>query len=215
MGPPGAGKGTHAQVLSKDLNAVHVSTGDMLRESLRAATPLGLKAKTYMEKGELVPDEVVIAMVAERLSKPDAAKGFILDGFPRTADQAKSLDKTLEALKMPLDSVLYFKTSLEVIVARLSGRRVCSKCGKTFHIRNFRPKVEGICDACGSALVQRPDDREETIKNRLEVYEKQTAPLIEYYQKQNNLEEVPGDLEVDPLQAFLKDLFIQKGTAKR
>jgi len=214
LGPPGAGKGTHAQVLSKELDAVHVSTGDMLRESLRAATPLGLKAKAYMEKGELVPDEVVIAMVAERLSKPDAKKGFILDGFPRTPDQAMSLDKTLSELRMPLDSVIYFKTSLAVIIKRLSGRRVCSKCGKTFHVVNFRPKVDGICDVCGSELVQRPDDREETIKHRMDVYEKQTAPLIEYYQKQKNLQEVPGDLELAPLQVLMKELFIQKGTAK-
>ena len=210
LGPPGAGKGTQAQVLSKDLSLPHISTGDMLREALKAATPLGLRAKEYMEKGGLVPDEVVIALVKERLLKSDAKKGFILDGFPRTPEQAISLDRNLGELKMPLDLVLYFKTSLPVIIRRLSGRRVCGKCGKNFHLTNFKPKVEGICDACGSPLVQRPDDKEATIENRLKVYESQTAPLIDYYKKINNLVEVSGDLEVQDLNTQLMDLFKHK-----
>ena len=210
LGPPGAGKGTQAQVLSKDLSLPHISTGDMLREALKAATPLGLRAKEYMEKGGLVPDEVVIALVKERLLKSDAKKGFILDGFPRTPEQAISLDRNLGELKMPLDLVLYFKTSLPVIIRRLSGRRVCGKCGKNFHLTNFKPKVEGICDTCGSPLVQRPDDKEATIENRLKVYEKQTAPLIDYYKKINNLIEVSGDLEVQDLNTQLMDLFKSK-----
>ena len=210
LGPPGAGKGTLAQVLSKDLNAPHVSTGDMLRQALRDRTPLGLRAKSFMDKGELVPDEVVIALVKERLSKEDAKKGFVLDGFPRTPEQAKSLDATLGELKMPLDLVLYFKTSLAVIIRRLSGRRVCSQCGKTFHVTNFKPKVEGICDACSSQLVQRPDDREETIKNRLEVYESQTSPLIDYYKRKKALAEVSGDLDVEELSRELQALFRSK-----
>ena len=210
LGPPGAGKGTQAQVLCKDLDLPHVSTGDMLREALKAQTQLGLKAKEYMEKGALVPDDVVIALVSERLSKSDAKKGFILDGFPRTPEQAESLDKSLKDLKMPLDMVLYFKTSLEVIIRRLSGRRVCSQCGKNFHLTNFKPKVEGICDVCGASLFQRPDDKEETIENRLKVYERQTEPLIEYYKKKKNLYEVSGDLEVKPLNTILMDLFQKK-----
>ncbi len=211
LGPPGAGKGTQAQVLSKDLNTPHISTGDMLREALKAATPLGLKAKEYMEKGALVPDEVVIALVSERLTKPDAKKGFILDGFPRTPEQAASLDQSLVKLKMPLDLVLYFKTSLAVIVGRLSGRRVCSQCGKNYHLTNFKPKVDGICDVCGGKLFQRPDDKEETIENRLKVYERQTAPLIEYYKRKKILCEVSGDKEVRSLNMDLMDLFTKKG----
>ena len=211
LGPPGAGKGTQAQVLSKDLNVPHISTGDMLREALKAASPLGLKAKAYMEKGALVPDEVVIGLVSERLARADAKKGFILDGFPRTAEQAVSLDQGLRKLEMPLDMVLYFKTSLVVVIRRLSGRRVCSQCGKNYHLTNFKPKVEGLCDVCGAKLFQRPDDREETIENRLEVYERQTAPLIEYYKKKKALVEVSGDMEVRPLNVTLMDLFQKKG----
>lgn len=207
LGPPGAGKGTQAEVLTKQLKVAHVSTGDMLRAAIRESSPLGLKAKEFMDKGLLVPDSLVIDLVRERLQKPDAQKGFILDGFPRTPEQAEALDKTLAELKMPLDSVLYFKTSLEVIIRRLSGRRVCSKCGKTFHIRNFKPKVEGICDYCQGALAQRPDDKEETIEKRLRVYEQQTEPLIQYYQKKKNLLEVSGDLEVEPLNDVLTEHF--------
>lgn len=214
LGPPGAGKGTQAQVLSKDLDLPHISTGDMLREALKAATPLGLKAKATMEKGELVPDEVVIALVKERLVKEDAKKGFILDGFPRTPEQARSLDKNLEGLQMPLDLVLYFKTTLPVIIKRLSGRRVCGKCGKNYHVTNFKPKVEGVCDICGGKLVQRPDDKEETIEQRLKVYEEQTAPLIDYYKKKNILAEASGDLEVRELNVILMDLFRQKKLLK-
>lgn len=211
LGPPGAGKGTQAGVLARDLEAPHISTGDMLREAIRNSTPLGQKAKSFMEKGALVPDDLVIELVKERLSRPDAKKGFILDGFPRTPDQAESLDKTLKQLGMPLDFVLYFKTSLEVIIRRLSGRRVCGKCGKIFHLTNNKPKVEGICDKCGSPLVQRPDDKVETIENRLKVYDEQTAPLIDYYRKKKVLSEISGDLDVDDLNVILMDLFRKKG----
>ncbi len=214
LGPPGAGKGTQAQVLSKDVQAPHVSTGDMLREALKAATPLGLQAKSYMEKGGLVPDDVVIALVEERLSKSDAGKGFILDGFPRTPEQAKSLDGSLERMKKPLDLVLYFKTSLEIILMRLTGRRVCGQCGKNYHLKNFKPKVEGICDACGGKLVQRPDDKEETIRQRLKVYEDQTAPLIDYYSRKGLLQEVSGDLDVKELNVQLMALFKSKQLLK-
>ena len=182
----------------------------MLREALKAASPLGLEAKAYMEKGALVPDELVIALVKLRLSKSDAKKGFILDGFPRTPEQAKSLDESLKELKMPLDVVLYFKTSLAVIIARLSGRRVCGQCGKNYHQVNFRPKAEGICDVCGGKLIQRPDDKEETIEKRLKVYEDQTAPLIDYYKRKNSLSEVSGDLDVQELNTELLKLFKKK-----
>jgi len=183
----------------------------MLREALREGTPQGLKAKAFMEKGGLVPDEIVIGIVRERLSKKDAKSGFILDGFPRTSQQAESLDKMLTELSMPLDISIYFKTSLAVIIRRLSGRRVCSKCGKTYHMTNFRPKVQGVCDVCSADLMQRPDDREEVIENRLKEYEKQTAPLIDYYKKKKILAEVSGDLEVEPLNVELEMLFRKKG----
>jgi adenylate kinase len=211
LGPPGAGKGTQAQVLSKDLEIPHISTGDMLREAVKAGTSLGLKAKECMDKGGLVPDEVVIGLVVERLAKPDARKGFILDGFPRTPEQAKSLDEHLTGMKIPLDLVLYFKTSLPVIIRRLSGRRVCGQCGRNFHMTNFKPKTVGVCDDCGGHLLQRPDDKEETIEKRLNVYEKQTAPLIDYYKKRNVLFETSGDLEVRDLNVQLMDLFRKKG----
>lgn len=187
----------------------------MLREALRAATPLGLKAKEYMEKGGLVPDEIVIGIVAERFKKKDAQAGFILDGFPRTREQAESLDGTLTAAALPLDLAIYFKTSLAVIIRRLSGRRVCSKCGRTYHLVNFKPKVQGICDDCRGELMQRPDDHEEVIENRLKAYEKLTAPLIDYYQKKKILAEVSGDLEVDALNQALGTLFRKKGLGAR
>lgn len=215
LGPPGAGKGTHAQVLSKEWQLAHISTGDMLREALRAGTPLGLKAKEYMEKGGLVPNEVVIGIVGERLKQKDAQAGFILDGYPRTSEQAESLDTMLTQQGLPLDLAIYFKTSVNVVIKRLSGRRVCSKCGRTYHLTNFKPKAEGICDDCRGELVQRPDDREEVILNRLKEYEKQTAPLIEYYRKKKLLAEVSGDLEVSELNQEMKELFRKKGLGVR
>lgn len=186
----------------------------MLREAVKAGTSLGLKAKEFMDKGGLVPDEVVIGLVSERLEKSDAKNGFVLDGFPRTPEQGRALDATLKKLNMPLDTVLYFKTSLAVVIRRLSGRRVCGQCGKNYHIVNFRPKTEGICDVCGSKLIQRPDDHEATIEKRLRVYEEQTAPLIDYYKKQGILEEVPGDFEVKELNALMMQLFREKKLIK-
>lgn len=211
LGPPGAGKGTQAQVLSKNLGCAHVSTGDMLRDALKHQTPLGLKAKEFMEKGLLVPDEVVIGLVKERLQKPDAKKGFILDGFPRTPEQAESLDKTLAGLQMPLDLVLYFKTSDSVVISRLTGRRVCSQCGRNYHLTNFKPKADGVCDDCGAKIIQRPDDKEETVMKRLKVYQEQTAPLIEYYRNKKSLVESSGDHDVNELNAELMGLFKERG----
>jgi len=215
LGPPGAGKGTHAEVLVKEYGLPHVSTGDMLREAIKAGSPLGLKAKAIMESGALVPDDIVIALVAERLKKDDAKKGFILDGYPRTPEQGQSLDGMLKQLGMPLDLVIYFKTSLGMIISRLSGRRLCAQCNKNYHIKNFRPKIEGVCDACGGKLIQRPDDREEAVENRLNVYEAQTAPLIDYYASKKNLAEVDGDLDVAPLNVILKGLFRERIAAAR
>ncbi len=207
LGPPGAGKGTMAQVLSKSLNIPQVSTGDMLREALKKATPLGIKAKGYMDRGDLVPDQIVIELVKERLHQPDAEHGFILDGFPRTADQAVSLCNMLEEVGMPLGVAIYFPTTTPMILRRLGGRRVCGSCGKTYHMTNYRPKKDGVCDVCGSALIQRTDDREDAIEHRLDVYEKQTEPVIEYYKKRNLLEEASGDLDVPELSVILDEVF--------
>lgn len=207
LGPPGAGKGTQSVVLSKEYRLPHISTGDILRESIKAGLELGLKAKSYMDKGELVPDEVVTGIVAERLSRPDAKKGFILDGFPRTLTQAKELDKSLKNMSSKLDLVLYFETSEKVAIERLTGRRVCKACGFNYHVKNIPPKVAGVCDKCGGELFQRPDDTEATVRNRLKVYEAQTSPLIDYYSRGSILRKVSGDMDVDKLNKVLSKLF--------
>jgi adenylate kinase len=207
LGPPGAGKGTQSAVLSKEYSIPHISTGDLLRESVKNGLPLGLKAKSYMDKGELVPDEVVIGMVAGRLAEPDVKNGYILDGFPRTLKQAVDLDAALVRLALALDMVVYFETSQKVAIERLSGRRVCKSCGFNYHVKNIPPKKDGICDKCGSPLFQRPDDREETVINRLKVYEQQTKPLIDYYSKKGLLVKVSGDLGVKDLFKVLSKIF--------
>lgn len=207
LGPPGAGKGTQAKVLSQKLNIPHIATGDMLRVSVSRGTSLGKEAKEYMLKGELVPDSLVIEIVKETLMASGVEKGFILDGFPRTLEQAKMLDVTLENIGKKLDAVIYFKTSVEVSVARLSGRRVCKKCGANFHIKNIPPRKEGICDYCRGQLYQRKDDQEETVKKRWSVYTEETAPLIAYYIGKGILQEVLGDLEVNELNEILMALF--------
>lgn len=211
LGPPGAGKGTQSVVLAKRYAIPHISTGDMLRESIKAGEPLGLKAKSYMDKGELVPDEVVTGIVIERLKKPDTAKGYILDGFPRTLKQAEDLDGALAATGSSIDMAVYFATSAQVAIERLSGRRVCKACGFNYHVRNIPPKVGGICDKCGSPLFQRPDDKEETVRNRLKVYEGQTKPLIDYYAAKGILKRVSGDLGVDELFKVLSKVFADAG----
>lgn len=206
LGPPGAGKGTQAEVLSKEYKIPHISTGDMLRDAVKKQTPVGLKANAYMVKGELVPDEIVIEIVSNRLAKPDARGGFILDGFPRTKRQAESLDKAIERTGMPIDVSVYFDTSDAVIIKRLSGRRICKSCGANFHVTNIPPKKEGVCDLCGWALIQREDDKEATVKNRLEVYKKETSELIDYYKNKNILRTVSGDLDVKELFGVLSKL---------
>lgn len=210
LGPPGAGKGTQAKVLSKEYDMPHISTGDILREAVKAQTPIGLKAKLYMDKGELVPDEVVIEIVAQRVAKPDCEKGFMLDGFPRTAAQAKALDATLAELKRPIDLVLYFKTSVGTIIQRLSGRRVCRGCGENYHIKNIPPKVAGRCDRCGGELYQRDDDKEETVLNRIRVYEKTVPEIISYYEGKGILRTVSGDYDVEEAHDYLSKLFVKE-----
>ena len=207
LGPPGAGKGTQSIVLSKKYNLPHISTGDILREAVKASLPLGVKAKEYMDRGALVPDEVVTGIVADRLLKPDTKNGFILDGFPRTLKQAEDLDKALKKMSSGIDMVLYFATSTAVAIERLTGRRVCTSCGFNYHIKNIPPKKEGVCDMCGAPLFQRPDDNEETVRARLKVYEEQTKPLIDFYMKQGILKRVSGDMGVDELFKVLSKIF--------
>jgi len=196
MGPPGGGKGTQCEILTKELNITHISTGDMFRENVKKGTELGKKAKEYMDAGQLVPDELVVAMVKDRLSQPDCAAGFLLDGFPRTVPQAEALDRTLNEMGIKLDAVLNIAVPRERLLERLTGRRVCKACGATFHVLFNKPKVEGKCDKCGGELYQRSDDTEATVNQRLDVYEVQTQPLIAYYREQGLLKEVNGDQEI-------------------
>jgi adenylate kinase len=207
LGPPGAGKGTQGVVLSKSYKIPHISTGDILREAVKTGTPMGKKAKAFMDSGGLVPDEVVVGIVVDRLGQNDTRKGYILDGFPRTLKQAEALDAALKRIKSGIDMVLYFEIPEDAAIERLTGRRVCKKCGANFHIKNIPPEKEGICDKCGAELFQRPDDRLETVKNRLKVYELQTKPLIEYYTKKGILNKVSGALDVKDLFEVLSKVF--------
>jgi len=181
LGPPGAGKGTQARDLAREWNVPHVATGDMLREAAAAGTPLGREAKGYMDRGALVPDDVIIRMIAERLAKPDARAGFLLDGFPRTIAQAEALERLLKNLGQPLERVVYFDVSEPELLRRLTGRRVCRNCQTAFHLVSAPPKTAGVCDRCGGELYQRDDDSEATVRNRLGVYGRQTAPLLDWY----------------------------------
>ena len=190
LGPPGAGKGTQAGLLSKKYGAVHISTGDILREAVANATEVGKTAKSYMDRGELVPDQVVIEIAGEKLAEVGQG-GFILDGFPRTVAQAEALDGALSGLGLPLDAVVSLRVPEEELVRRLSGRRVCVGCGQPFHVDTMPAGAE-VCEACGGRIVQRSDDRPDAVRNRLRVYEKQTAPLINYYRERGLLVEVDG-----------------------
>ena len=196
LGPPGAGKGTQAKMLIEKYGIPQISTGDMLRAAVIAGTQLGLEAKKYMDKGELVPDEVVIGLVKERLQEADCAKGFMLDGFPRTVAQAEVLDKELEAMGKEIDHVICIEVPNEELIARLTGRRTCKECGAGYHLKFDPPKVDNACDKCGGELYQRDDDNEETVKARLKVYQEQTFPLIEYYDKQGKLRRIDGVGEI-------------------
>lgn len=197
LGPPGAGKGTQAEVLVKKLSIPHISTGDMFRNAIKEGTELGKKAKEYMDSGQLVPDEVTVGIVQERISQNDCQGGFLLDGFPRTVAQAEALDGILAEMQTQLDAVISIEVPKEKLVARLTGRRVCRKCGATYHMEFNPPGQDGICDKCGEELYQRSDDTEETVLNRLSVYENQTAPLIEYYSQKGLLKKIDGDNPIE------------------
>lgn len=204
LGPPGAGKGTQAAKLVEEYQVAYIATGDILRAARNADTELGRKAREYMDRGELVPDEVVIGLVKERLAALKPGEGFILDGFPRTVPQAEALEGILQELGLNLDSVVEIEVNPVSVIRRLSRRRTCRQCGAVFHL-DFQPPVrEGVCDVCGGTLFQRVDDREETIRRRLEVYREQTQPLVDYYQKKGLLKKVNGEASVDEVAAAIR-----------
>ncbi|MFZ3173229.1 MAG: adenylate kinase [Carboxydocellales bacterium] len=196
MGPPGAGKGTQAEVMVKELNISHISTGDMFRAAIKEGTEMGKKAKEYMDAGQLVPDEVVVGMVKERLTIPDCQNGFLLDGFPRTLAQADALSATLDKMAIKLDGVINIDVPRARLMARLTGRRICRSCGASFHVEFNAPKQAGVCNSCGGELYQRDDDNEATVSSRLDVYEAQTQPLIDYYADKGQLINVNGDQDI-------------------
>ena len=200
LGPPGAGKGTQAAKLVNQYNIPHISTGDIFRKNLKERTSLGLKAKEYMDKGLLVPDDLVVDIVKERLLEEDCKSGFLLDGFPRTVEQAKALEREMERLGIGLNGVINIDIEDEILIDRLTSRLVCKKCGATYNEKFNKPKTRNICDLCGGELYTRDDDKEDTVKNRLEVYKKQTKPLIEYYETKGILATVNGIL--DPKEVF-------------
>ncbi len=197
LGPPGAGKGTQAKRLAERIGLPHISTGDILRQNVKEGTELGRQAKDIMDKGLLVPDDLMAKMLDERFSQSDIKAGFILDGYPRTLPQASTLDEILKSKGLAVDLVVYLDSSDEVIIKRLTGRLVCSKCGANFHITNMPPKVKGVCDSCQGSLYQRSDDNETTVRKRLEVYKQQVASLIEYYKKAAKLQSLNADLGAD------------------
>ncbi len=190
MGPPGAGKGTQAEKMARELDIPHIATGDIFRKAVSEGTDLGKQAKSYMDAGQLVPDEVVIGIVEERLQKTDCQDGFILDGFPRTVAQAEALDQVLN--ENPLTAAVYIDVAKDELIERLSGRRICRKCGKSYHIKFNPPQVRGVCDDDGGELYQRDDDNEETARERLDVYLENTQPLVEYYQNRGILKKIDG-----------------------
>lgn len=206
LGPPGAGKGTQATRIVKDYDIPHISTGDIFRANIKEGTELGKKAQAYMNKGELVPDSLVIEIALDRLGKEDCKEGFLLDGFPRTVEQAEALDAFLEEQGRKVECVLDIDVPKEVLLKRLTARRVCKSCGATYNVIAMPPKQEGICDECGGELYQRADDTVETVENRIEVYNSQTKPLLDYYEKAGNLVHVDGTQEVEALFGQVKEL---------
>ena len=210
MGPPGCGKGTQGKKLEAVFRIPQLSSGDMLRAAVRDKTKVGLVAKGFMDNGQLVPDEVIIGVMRERLALSDCSSGYILDGFPRTIEQARALDKLFTETGQNLSSVINLDVADKDVVARLSGRRQCKKCGTGFHVLFNKSKKDGICDACGGELYQRDDDNEKTISDRLVVYKKQTAPLLEYYEKQGLLKNIKGTGSIDDIFGRIRSL-IEKG----
>ena len=204
LGPPGAGKGTQARELAREWGVPQIATGDMLREAVARKTPLGLEAKRHMDAGALVPDDVVIGLVAERLTQADAAPGFVLDGFPRTVAQAEALDRMLAERRTPLERVIFFDVSRPELLRRLTGRRVCRSCGTGYHVVSAPPRSAGRCDKCGGELYQREDDAEGPVAKRLDVYATQTAPLLDYYRDRGLLVPVPGEGPVDQVAAAIR-----------
>jgi adenylate kinase len=206
LGPPGAGKGTQARELASEWSVAHIATGDMLRDAVAGGTPLGREAKRYMERGELVPDDVIVRMIGERLNRSDAARGFILDGFPRTIAQAEALANLLKDLGQTLDGAVYFDVGEPELLRRLTGRRVCRQCGATFHLVSAPPARPGVCDRCGGELYQRDDDGEDTVRNRLAVYARQTAPLLDYYRARSVLSTVNGEGAIDTIRDAVRQI---------
>ncbi|WP_308752067.1 adenylate kinase [Candidatus Oleimmundimicrobium sp.] len=209
LGAPGAGKGTQAKVIAKKYNMSHISTGDMLRLAVANKTKLGIKAKEYMDKGELVPDEVVVGIVKDRLLEEDCKRGFILDGFPRTVAQSDALKRALAEAGKKIDVALSINVSEDELVKRLTGRRSCKNCGKVYHLIFNPPKIKGLCDICGKELYQRDDDTVETVKNRLEVYRKQTAPLIDYYKDEGILKTINGEKPIADVECSVIELLAE------
>jgi adenylate kinase len=206
MGLPGAGKGTQAERIVEQYGIPHISTGDMFRAAMKEGTELGLQAKSFMDKGELVPDEVTIGIVRERLSKDDCQKGFLLDGFPRTVPQADALENLLVDLNKKIDFVINITVDKDLLMARLTGRRICKECGSTYHLVFNPPKEEGVCDRCGGELYQRADDNEETVHNRLEVNIKQQEPLLNFYEAKGYLRTIDGQQDINKVFADIKHL---------
>ncbi len=204
LGPPGAGKGTQAKEVAKEQGLAHISTGDILREAVKNQTETGLKAKQYMDAGDLVPDAVVVAIIGERIQQADCQDGYVLDGFPRTYEQAEALADTLGQHGMTLDRVVYFDVDAAVLVERLTGRRTCRDCAANYHVKFMPPKADGVCDKCSGELYQREDDNEQTVRNRIDTYEKLTADLIDYYRQRDLLSQIDAAKDVAAVQADLK-----------
>jgi adenylate kinase len=206
IGPPGAGKGTQAAAIKANYDVAHISTGDILRENVSAGSELGFEAKKFMDAGSLVPDELIINMMRDRLGRPDAANGFILDGFPRTVTQAEALDELMDEMSLALDAVVLLDVPDETVVSRLSNRRVCSSCGAIYNTEAYPTKEEGICDVCSGPVIQRDDDMESVIRNRLAVYHNRTAPLAEYYGASGRLHRVGSSGASDAVRKYLESL---------
>ncbi|MDD4889674.1 MAG: adenylate kinase [Phycisphaerae bacterium] len=209
LGPPGAGKGTQAKTLSEQHGWPHLSSGDILRAEAKAGSPLGKQAAGYMEAGKLVPDSLIVDLMVERATRPDCRKGFLLDGFPRTAVQAEALDKALAARNAPLDAVIYFACGDVEVLGRITGRRTCPNCGGVYHVRTLQPKKEGVCDRCGAALVQRKDDSEAVVGQRLATYRLLTEPLIEYYRARGVLRQIEAEQSIGAINEELAGILTQ------